>query len=218
MHTTAAQWMGVSPLGPPLLSRPLAELLDRRDHVAGAVALLRDAGNPYCDWFFAGPERARAALARSLERPLSEFAADRVRLLLDRDSLVGLSAVLGGDELARCRRADTVAAIVEAGGGRDALARRIAETRGLFVAVAEDDLYISRLAVVPDLRRRGLGRVLLEDCLAAGRAAGFTRFSLDVDASNEAALRLYRSFGFGVRDARAAAGMRYLRMRLVEDA
>jgi ribosomal protein S18 acetylase RimI-like enzyme len=217
VHTTAARRVGVSPLGPPLLSRVLADLLDRRDDVADAVALLRDAGNPYCDWFFGGPDHARVALARALERPSSEFAADRVNLLLARDRLAGVSLALGGDELARCRRADTVAAIVDAGTGRAALAGRIAETQALFLPVAEDSLYVSRLAVAPGLRGLGLGRLLLDDRLATGRSEGFTRFALDVAADNESAVGLYRSVGFRVEAARQAAGMRYLRMTLVED-
>jgi ribosomal protein S18 acetylase RimI-like enzyme len=49
-----------------------------------------------------------------------------------------------------------------------------------------------------------------------GAAQDVQRFDLDVSASNEAAIRLYESFGFRVEAARTRAGMRYHRMVLRE--
>src|SRR5918999_1419905 len=80
--------------------------------------------------------------------------------------------------------------------------------------VAPRDWYLSKVAVVDAHRARGLGRALVEEYLAAGLAAGFRRFRLDVSADNDQAVRIYRSLGFRVEADRAAAGMRYLAMTL----
>jgi ribosomal protein S18 acetylase RimI-like enzyme len=55
---------------------------------------------------------------------------------------------------------------------------------------------IHNLGVGPDHRNCGLGSALLARCLAALTVAGCRRVFLDVTASNEPALRLYRKFGF----------------------
>lgn len=183
---------------------------------AAVVALVRDAGNPYCDWFFGGERRARRALARWLGRHSSELASERVTLLADGDQVAGLFVAVGGAELGPCRRTDTVAALVEAGEERQALAERIAAAGRLFLPVPDDSLYLSRVAVVPRFRGRGLGRALVAEFLRAGAAAEFPRFDLDVSAENERAIRLYESFGFRVEAARHGAGMQYLRMARID--
>lgn len=58
----------------------------------------------------------------------------------------------------------------------------------------EGEVY--RLAVLPEARRRGLGRALMAAGLGALAAAGVRRVFLDVRVSNAAAISLYASFGF----------------------
>lgn len=79
--------------------------------------------------------------------------------------------------------------------------------------VVADEGEILTLAVVPRLRRRGLGRVLLDAAIAACRIAGAATVWLEVRDSNAAAKAMYRSAGF------VAAGLRrsYYR-RPTEDA
>jgi ribosomal-protein-alanine N-acetyltransferase len=55
---------------------------------------------------------------------------------------------------------------------------------------------ILTLCVDANLRRQGLGRVLLRDLYAEARAAAATRLVLEVAADNHPALRLYESEGF----------------------
>jgi ribosomal protein S18 acetylase RimI-like enzyme len=55
---------------------------------------------------------------------------------------------------------------------------------------------IHNLGVVPGHRHRGVGSALLSRCLDSLAAGACRRVSLDVTASNEPALRLYRKFGF----------------------
>lgn len=55
---------------------------------------------------------------------------------------------------------------------------------------------ILTLGVAPPLRRQGVAHALLTDFVARARRAGATRIMLEVAADNEAALALYRAFGF----------------------
>ena len=60
-----------------------------------------------------------------------------------------------------------------------------------------DDAHMLSLAVHPSYRRHGLARMLVVASLLAARAAGQRSLTLEVRASNAAALALYRSCGFG---------------------
>ncbi len=57
---------------------------------------------------------------------------------------------------------------------------------------------ISSVATRGDLRGRGLGKKLIEDCLIAGAALGEKYLSLGVRHQNESAQRLYRATGFAL--------------------
>lgn len=52
------------------------------------------------------------------------------------------------------------------------------------------------MGLLPDYRRRGLGRRLAVQTIDAARRAGIERVELDVFASNEPAIALYRGLGF----------------------
>jgi ribosomal protein S18 acetylase RimI-like enzyme len=55
---------------------------------------------------------------------------------------------------------------------------------------------IQNLGVLPDYRGIGLGRALVERALTGFHHAGLRRAYLEVTAENNAAVQLYRSFGF----------------------
>lgn len=66
----------------------------------------------------------------------------------------------------------------------------------------EDEGHITNVAVHPDYRRMHLGSVLVELLIAQTRQEGLRRYTLEVRASNQAAITLYEKFGFvsaGVR-------------------
>lgn len=61
-----------------------------------------------------------------------------------------------------------------------------------------DEAHISNIAVHPDYRRRGLGRMLLIRLLEEAVSRGATKASLEVRRSNVAAQQMYGGFGFKV--------------------
>jgi len=65
-----------------------------------------------------------------------------------------------------------------------------------------DELHINTLAVDPAARRRGMASALLRHVLADAAAAGATKATLEVRASNAAALGLYERLGFRVAGTR----------------
>ncbi len=58
--------------------------------------------------------------------------------------------------------------------------------------------HVSMLAVLPERRRRGLGRQLMLEAARRGRAQGFTRWQLHVAIDNAAAKALYEQLGMAV--------------------
>ena len=58
------------------------------------------------------------------------------------------------------------------------------------------DANIDNVVVDPAYRNRGIGNILLEELLKAGRSAGIRAFTLEVRVSNKAAIHLYEKYGF----------------------
>jgi ribosomal protein S18 acetylase RimI-like enzyme len=196
-------------------AQPLVEHPAREALTSGVTSLIHQAANPYYDWFFGGASAARAAIERQLEAPSSELSTEKVMLLLDDDgTFAGIFVALGGAELAHARKADALATLAAAASPaeRSALMARMAETRHLFAPVRADDFYLSKIAVAERLRGRGWGRRLLDEYVAAGDRAGFSRFRLDVSRDNSSAIALYRSAGFAIESSRVRAGLRYAAM------
>lgn len=65
-----------------------------------------------------------------------------------------------------------------------------------------DELHINTVAVAPAERRRGWATVLLKHVMAEAAAQHVTRATLEVRASNTAALKLYEGLGFRVAATR----------------
>ncbi len=66
----------------------------------------------------------------------------------------------------------------------------------VFARVVAGEAEILNIAVVPEARRDGLGRRLLETVLKSVQSAGAESVFLEVRESNEAAKRLYGALGF----------------------
>jgi ribosomal-protein-alanine N-acetyltransferase len=76
-----------------------------------------------------------------------------------------------------------------------------------------DEIHINNVAVLPQFRAHGIGTALLQYVLIEARRLGATRATLEVRASNTAALRLYERLGFYV-----AATRKHYYSNPVEDA
>jgi [ribosomal protein S18]-alanine N-acetyltransferase len=59
-----------------------------------------------------------------------------------------------------------------------------------------DEIDIHNVAVHSEFRRRGIGRLLIEQVVLEARRRGSTRVTLEVRRSNLAAQKLYESIGF----------------------
>lgn len=66
----------------------------------------------------------------------------------------------------------------------------------VLLSVVADEAEILTLAVLPDLRRRGLASRLLEQAIVTARAGGAAALFLEVSETNAAALGLYHGAGF----------------------
>ncbi|MBI3264499.1 MAG: ribosomal protein S18-alanine N-acetyltransferase [Acidobacteria bacterium] len=64
------------------------------------------------------------------------------------------------------------------------------------------EVHLNTLAIRPDLRRRGLGTLMLRHVLREAAERGARRATLDVRVSNDAALALYRALGFEIAATR----------------
>jgi ribosomal-protein-alanine N-acetyltransferase len=73
--------------------------------------------------------------------------------------------------------------------------------RGVGFLVAQDggpEWELENIAVLPEFRRRGVGRELLSALLAHARSRLAERIFLEVRASNRPAIVFYRGSGFGL--------------------
>lgn len=59
-----------------------------------------------------------------------------------------------------------------------------------------DAFHLMNLAVVPQARRRGVARALMDDFFAEARAQGAPDAWLEVAVTNDSAIELYRAYGF----------------------
>ena len=67
-----------------------------------------------------------------------------------------------------------------------------------------DQIHINNLAIRPELRSRGLGRLLLARVLEEAEHLGAVHATLEVRRSNAAARRLYEGAGFHLAGVRAS--------------
>jgi ribosomal-protein-alanine N-acetyltransferase len=65
-----------------------------------------------------------------------------------------------------------------------------------------DELHINTVAVAPAERRRGLATALLQHVFREAVARGVSRATLEVRASNSAAIALYQRLGFRITSTR----------------
>ncbi len=72
------------------------------------------------------------------------------------------------------------------------------------IRLLQEECEIENLAVAPAMRRRGLGKQLLDGLINLARNQGATMIFLEVRESHEAARALYKSLGFSESGRRKA--------------
>ena len=65
-----------------------------------------------------------------------------------------------------------------------------------------DEAHVTTIAVSPDQRRMGIGKRLMIELLLKAKSAGMVCSTLEVRASNEAAIKMYEQFGYHVAATR----------------
>lgn len=80
------------------------------------------------------------------------------------------------------------------------LSGKIVGYAGMWVIL--DEAHVTNIAVHPDYRGRGLGRLLLKELIERAKCRGATKMTLEVRKSNTVAQNLYYSFGFEARGIR----------------
>lgn len=65
-----------------------------------------------------------------------------------------------------------------------------------------DEFHIGNLAVIPEMRRKGIAKKMLEFLIETAKLNEVTGLTLEVRKSNEAAITLYSGFGFRAEGVR----------------
>jgi ribosomal protein S18 acetylase RimI-like enzyme len=74
--------------------------------------------------------------------------------------------------------------------------RYLLKAQNMVGRIAENEYYISNIAVYPEFRGLGLGTKLLSIIEREARETGNKRIILDVETSNERAVKLYERLGY----------------------
>lgn len=72
--------------------------------------------------------------------------------------------------------------------------------------------YLDSLAVLPELRRAGIGKMLVMDAIERGRNAGYTQFTLLAEKSSTHLVEYYTRLGFTIESEKLYLGNAYWRM------
>ena len=75
-----------------------------------------------------------------------------------------------------------------------------------------DEWYLDSLAVLPEFRRAGIGKMLVMDAIARGRNAGYAQFTLLAEKSSTHLVEYYTRLGFGIESEKLYLGNAYWRM------
>jgi ribosomal protein S18 acetylase RimI-like enzyme len=113
----------------------------------------------------------------------------------DRDTVQQLLRLLSADAEVSSNDAHTYVAVQD---------RHIVGmmTLCVFRTLTGPKAYLDHLVVEPRLRRRGVGRALVEHAITQARASGAARVDLTAGDQKEAGRALYLSLGFRERDTR----------------
>jgi ribosomal protein S18 acetylase RimI-like enzyme len=167
------------------------------------LELVYQSSEPYNDFAYDSRELAVRVQRYLFERNACEFAPPYAWLAEDAGKLLGMIVALPAEELQRCRlRAALAMAKSSVAAEHPAASRRLQLASHTLLKAQPGDFYISQVAVHPDARNRGIGKLLLDHAEREARARGCARLVLEVCPRSEAAVRLYRREGYEQLDSR----------------
>jgi GNAT superfamily N-acetyltransferase len=185
--------------------------------ISRALPWIVAAGQPYFDWFCGGRDIAERTVAMWMARPDSEVSIQRMQFLQYGSEIAGGIFGLGGAQLKKARIADTGTfwATLDAA-AQGALIERLSQSANVFAPVADDEYYASKMGLDHAFLGKGLGKIMLERCVAQGAELGYSKFRADVQTENEPSLRCCLALGFQIFHTGESAdgALRYHALRL----
>jgi GNAT superfamily N-acetyltransferase len=175
----------------------------RQDDVAAVVPLMHESAPAIYDRFAGGRHRALATLERAFAEPGNVASREVIRVAeVDGRVAAAMAAfpLAEGGDRSRSFLRITLRRLPP---WRWWAALRVFSGGGVAVQ-PEDSLYVDSLATVPEMRRRGAARALLEAAEHEARALGLRAVTLDTTMDNDAARALYARAGFDEVAYRAA--------------
>ena len=165
---------------------------------------------------------------------LSDMGADTA----NSDSAGTAAATSAGDLTTICRRTDTLyswrnariacacgkraGAMVSYPGDSYNTARSItfpllpgltqAQIDATDIETLPGEWYLDSLAVLPEFRRAGIGKMLIMDAIERGRNAGYTQCTLLAEKSSTHLVEYYTRLGFAIESSKLYLGNAYWRM------
>ena len=133
-----------------------------------------------------GLQDFRGMMTMLVEREDSQYSYRNTLVAMDGDRLVGIAVSYDGGRLHELRQAFVEAAKVCIG----------KDHSGMDDETQAGELYLDSLAVLPDYRRQGIARRLLEATKEKADRMGLPCVGLLVDKGNPAGEALYASVGF----------------------
>lgn len=180
------------------MSKEIAELISgvplswRNDYLALEFA----ASEPYSGFVYQDVEFARRTAAMLFDEGAAEFSAPQARLLVENDELLGMFVTLTAKELLAARLKSMSVLRKAQWITAPEVDQRIRLAGATLLKPTATDLYLSRIAVSPHARGRGLGRILLQAVIDQAASRSLSRVVLEVSSTALTAQRLYERFGF----------------------
>ena len=165
-----------------------------KNQAAEIAGLIMMAMTDDCCLYFCGDEYGledfRKMMTALVEREDSQYSYKNTLVALDRENVVGISVSYDGERLHQLRRAFIESAKEYIGKDHS---RMDDETQA-------GELYLDSLAVLPEYRRRGIAKRLIEATKAKADCMGIPCVGLLVDKGNPSGEALYSSVGFRYAD------------------
>lgn len=163
-----------------------------------AARLIYDANWKFYDLF----SESKEAILDNVQRQMRETGTEvsNGRVLLQDGRLLGIHCYYGSEEI-EGRQLASLRMLMDVAQPRSDAMVRLRAFRKEVEPIAERSLYLSRIAVAPESRGKGIGQIMLRDFEQIARQAGYSMASLHVMNGNQPAIRFYTTAGYVLRSA-----------------